>query len=149
MKAVYAPLEPENDESRAAGQQASYRAGHVARQTTEDEPTFILRIQESRQALPYDFSLAFTLGYGGINLIFFGASTLKQPVQFKTTDPGSEIFYFGQKMNSVPPELDGTGLAPDTLFMASLGRSSWYWSPGARRFVPPPAGLWTRISCDG
>jgi hypothetical protein len=146
LKAVYAPVDADNDMSASAGEHNSYRARHVAGHREFNQASYVLRITEERQKIHYNFGFAYPSGYGGIALIFLGSNLPRSPYRRKPTDPESSIFYFGKDLKPVTPG-ENPEVAPAMLIMPELGSSFWYWVPGNRTFVPP-AGMWTRISCD-
>ncbi len=147
LKAVYAPLDPEDDMSADAGKQNQYRARHIANNGAQNQAGFMLRITEENQKISYDFSYAFANGYGRTSLVFMGDSKHSAEPKMKATDPGSSIFYFNEQLHIATPEQEFPGPAPKYLIMPALGGSFWYWEKGQRKFVPPQ-GMWAMISCD-
>lgn len=147
LKAVYAPLDPEDDMSADAGKQNQYRARHIATNGAQNQAQYMLRIVEEKQNISYDFSYAYPNGYGGTALVFMGDSKHSSNHKMKSSDPGSSIFYFNDQLHAATPEQENPGSAPKYLMMPGLGGAFWYWEKGMRKFVPP-AGLWAQISCD-
>lgn len=145
FKAVYAPVEPEDDMSAESGQQNIYRARHIRATPAPNQANYTFRIEEQKQHLSYDFSYAFPNGYGGTKLVFMGESKNNGKHKMKDSDPGSQIFYFDADMKSVLPDIDAK--APIYLIMPDIGSAFWYWTPGLRKFIPTSA-VWKLLSCE-
>ena len=148
LKAVYAPLDPEDDMSASAGEQNTYRLRHVEGRREHSDSSYVMRLTEEKQKIGYNFGFVHLDGYGGIALIFLGSGLPRAPYQIKSADPQSRIMYFGSDLKAVEPDRENPGAAPAYLIMPQIGNSFWYWTPGKRKFVPPP-GLWKIVSCGG
>lgn len=147
LKAVYAPLDPQDDMSAEAGKQNRYSARHVAKRLRFNQASFAFRLNEANQKISYDFGFAFANGYGGTSLVFAGASGLSSHRQFQEDDPSSAIMYFDAKLKQAQPDWETGGKAPQYLIMPGIGSSFWRYADLERKFVPP-AGMWTLSSCE-
>ena len=147
FKAVYTPLDPEDDMSADAGKQNRYSAQHVKKRLRFNQAQFAFRLSEANQKLSYDFGFAFANGYGGTSLVFAGRSDRSGAHKMSESDPSSPIMYFDANLKQAQPDWEHGGAAPQYFIMPGLGSSFWYWDLG-RRFVPP-AGMWKLTSCEG
>lgn len=146
LKAIYAPVDPEDDMSASAGEQNTYRVRHLEGKREHSDSSYVLYMTEEKQKIDYNFGFAHLDGYGGIALVFLGSKLPRAVYKMKPTDPQSHIFYFGRDMKALRPDPETPGAAPAYLMMPQIGNSFWYWTPGKRKFVPPP-GMWKIISC--
>jgi hypothetical protein len=145
FKAVYAPLDPQDDMSAEAGKQRRYSAQHIKMRLRFNQAQFAFRLKEDEQKASFDFGFAFANGYGGTSLVFAGPTGRTSKHQMKEDDPSSSIMYFDDNLKQSMPDWEKGGKAPRYLIMPGIGSSFWYSGLG-RDFVPP-AGMWKVTHC--
>ncbi len=145
LKAVYTPLDNEDDMSAEAGKQNRYSAQHIEKRLRFNQARFAFRIMETNQKLSYDFGFAFSNGYGRTSLVFAGPDVAGEDYKRDPDDPTSFIMYFDEGLKQTQPDWEKGGKAPHYLIMPGIGSSFWYWK-SERNFVPP-AGMWKLSSC--
>jgi hypothetical protein len=148
-RATYVPVSPDT-----VGVKANYEITHRPRKDETGQGRNIMTLRDALSQKSFDYSYAFTNGYGRTALVFLGETG--KPLEEagkpegEATDafdgPGSHILFFDQRLRTVNPEGDETKAAPAYLIAPELGVNFWYWAKGDRKFVPPP-GLWRLAKC--
>ncbi len=147
-RAVYTPLDADDDWGAEDGKTNAWEITHPRRDGTESDRPWVLRLAENRQGLAAEFALAHPPGFGAAHV--FMVSPPSPPAKGKrfdaTTAPSASLYYFGDDLKRLDPTGEGDPKAPPYVQLPGLSKSFWDWKRDGRRFVPPD-GLWKLTTC--
>ena len=140
-RAVYGPV-------GAAGElvPTAYELTHGDRQELRRQSNLSVTIRNTEISRAYDFTYAFSNGYGRTHLVYAGRSGETRRQKSEQGTPGSPILFFDEQIKTVQPVYAMKDKAPAYLLMPEMGVTFWYGGDSDRKFVPPD-GLWTIVSC--
>lgn len=146
VRAVYTPLDADDDMSAEDGVTNAYEITHVAGPSGESDRPWLLRISETRQKLSYDFAVVHpSAGFGGAHVLLVRPAKATAGRKGDPT-PSSRLFYFGEDLRRLDPEADVAAEAPLYVQLPEISPGFWNWKHDGRRFVPPD-GIWKLAAC--
>jgi hypothetical protein len=146
-RAVYTPLDADDDMSADEGVTNAYEITHAPTASDHSDRPWLVRISERRQKLAYDFAVSHPPGFGGAHLVMMPEPKGLQK-RSGTERPSSRLFYFGEDLRRVDPEADPAARAPAYVQLPEISPAFWAWKRDGRRFVPPD-GIWKLTACRG
>jgi hypothetical protein len=143
-RAVYTPIDADDDWSAEDGVANAWEITHVARTDTPSDRPWVIRLAENRQKLSAEFAVAHPPGFGGAHVFMVKPPTGKRVAA--TDAPSASLYYFADDLKRLDPEAEGDPKAPPYLQLPGLSKAFWNWKRDGRRFVPPD-GIWKRTAC--
>ncbi len=144
-RAVYTPVDADDDMSAEAGVTNAYEITHVATTSDQSDRPWLLRISEGRQKIAYDFAVAHPPGFGGTHLVMMPDTRGKKRT-LGPDAPSSRLFYFGDDLRRIDPDAEPEPKAPTWVQLPEISPAFWNWKHDGRRFVPPD-GMWKLTAC--
>jgi len=159
-KAVYTPLDADDDWSAPDGVANAWEITHPLRPEASADRPWVLRLAENRQGLAAEFGIADPPGFSATHVYMLvppdspakGDGKDKQKDKGKGSGfdaakaPSALIYYFGDDLKRVEPRGEAPPKAPPLLQLPGLSKAFWAWQRDGRRFVPPD-GLWKLTGC--
>ena len=143
VRAVYTPLDADDDWSAEDGVTNDWQVTHVARTDTPSDRPWVIRLAENRQRLSAEFAVAHPPGFGGAHVFMVKPPTGKR---VPADAPSAALYYFADDLKRLDPEAEGDTKAPPYLQLPGLSEAFWRGKRDGRRFVPPD-GIWKLTAC--
>ena len=144
VRAVYAPIDADDDWSADDGVTNAWEITHAPRTDTPSDRPWVIRLAENRQKLFAEFAVAHPPGFGGAHVFMVKPPTGKRvPV---TDAPSAALYYFADDLKRLDPAAEGDPKAPPYLQLPGLSGAFWRGKRDGRRFVPPD-GIWKLAAC--
>ncbi|MFG1363196.1 hypothetical protein [Xanthobacter versatilis] len=157
-RAVYTPLDADDDWSAPEGVANSWEITHPRKDGGSSDRPWVIRLSENRQKLTSKFGIADPPGFSATHVFMLvppvsaerGKDGRENGGKHKgfdaTTAPSALLYYFGDDLKRVDPPGEGMPKAPPLLQLPGLSKAFWNWKRDGRRFVPPD-GLWKLTGC--
>lgn len=145
-RAVYTPLDADDDWSAPDGVTNSWEIIHQLKAGTSSDRAWVIRLVENRQKLAAEFGVADPPGFSATHVFMLVPPGGKSKRFDATKAPSSLLYYFGDDLKRVDPSGDGPPKAPPLIQLPGLSKAFWAWKRDGRRFVPPD-GLWKLTAC--
>ncbi|MFG1479791.1 hypothetical protein V5F53_14195 [Xanthobacter sp. V4C-4] len=155
-KAVYTPLDADDDWSAPEGVSNAWEITHPLRPDPSADRPWVLRLAENRQGLAAEFGIAEPPGFSATHVFMLLPPGGKDKGKGKaretgkrldaSTAPASLLYYFGDDLKRMDPRGEPPPKAPPLVQLPGLSKAFWAWKRDGRRFVPPD-GLWKLAAC--
>ncbi|MFK8252775.1 hypothetical protein [Ancylobacter terrae] len=146
-KAVYTPLDADDDWGAEAGVANAWEITHVHPAPADADRPWIIRLAENRQKLAADFAVADPPGFSAVHVYMLVPPGGARKGFDAAKAPSASLYYFGDNLKRVDPRPDdGAPAAPPLMQLPGLSKAFWDWKRDGRRFVPPD-GLWKVTAC--
>ncbi|NLH80017.1 MAG: hypothetical protein GX458_04115 [Phyllobacteriaceae bacterium] len=145
-KAVYTPLDADDDWSAEDGVANAWEITHPRRAGTDSDRPWVIRLAETRQKLAAEFGVAHPPGFGMAHVFMLTPPGEKGKHFDAGKAPSAPLYYFGDDLKRVDPEGEDDPKAPPLVQLPGLSKAFWDWKRDGRRFVPPD-GLWKLTAC--
>lgn len=147
-KAVYTPLDADDDWGASDGVINSWEITHPLKAGTSADRPWVVRLAENRQGLAAEFGIADPPGFSAAHVFMLVPPGGKGEGLDAGKAPASLLYYFGDDLKRVDPRGEVPPKAPPLVQLPGLSKAFWAWKRDGRRFVPPD-GLWKLTACRG
>lgn len=147
-RAVYTPIDADDDWGAEEGKPNSWELTHPRRAGTESDRPWLLRLTENRQKLAAEFAVAHPPGFGATHVFMVtppGAVPKGRRFEAKGA-PSGGLYYFAEDLKRIDPDGEGAPKAPPFVQLPGLSKAFWDWKRDGRSFVPPD-GMWKLTAC--
>lgn len=145
-KAVYTPLDADDDWSAPEGVANAWEITHPLKSDASADRSWVLRLAETRQGLAAEFGIADPPGFSATHVFMQVPPGGKAKGLDAGKAPSSLLYYFGDDLKRVDPRGETPPKAPPLVQLPGLSKAFWAWKRDGRRFVPPD-GLWKLTAC--
>lgn len=148
-RAVYTPLDADDDWGAEEGKTNVWEIVHVRRTGGPSDRPWVLRLSEGRQKLAAEFAVSHPPGFGQAHVFMTRPPGGAEGTRFEAKGaPSAILYYFGEDLRRLDPDAESAAKAPPYVQLPGLSKAFWDWKRDGRRFVPPD-GMWKLARCAG